>query len=82
MSKIKNKKCSAPKGTGTYWNSYSQGRIQRKKISERIFLDISYDINFIKATYAGKTQRPAKITSLEKGIVGILLIDETSSFEK
>lgn len=55
---------------------------EEKKISERIFGYISYDINFVKATYVGKTQRPAKITSLEKGIVGILLVDETSSFEK
>ena len=53
-----------------------------KKISERIFGYIPYDIKFIKATYAGKTQRPAKITALEKGIVGILLVDETVSFEK
>lgn len=53
-----------------------------KKISERIFGYISYDITFVKATYTGKTQRPAKITALEKGIVGILLVDETASFEK
>lgn len=53
-----------------------------KKISERIFGYISYDIKFIKATYTGKTQRPAKITAIEKGIVGILLIDETASFER
>lgn len=55
---------------------------EEKKISERIFGYISYDINFVKATYTGKTQRPAKITSIEKGIVGILLVDETSSFDK
>ena len=36
----------------------------------------------MRATYNGKTQRPAKITALEKGIVGILLVDESSSFEK
>ena len=30
----------------------------------------------------GKTQRPAKITAIEKGIVGIMLVDETSSFVK
>ncbi len=53
-----------------------------KKISERIFGYISYDIKFVKATYTGKTQRPAKITAIEKGIVGILLVDETASFEK
>lgn len=53
-----------------------------KKISERIFGYISYDIKFVKATYTGKTQRPAKITAIEKGVVGILLVDETTSFEK
>lgn len=53
-----------------------------KKISERIFGYISYDIKFVRAVYHGKTQRPAKITALEKGIVGILLVDETASFEK
>ncbi len=55
---------------------------EEKKISERIFGYVSYDMNFVKATYNGKTQRPAKITSIEKGIVGILLVDETSSFDK
>lgn len=53
-----------------------------KKISERIFGYIPYDIRFVKATYTGKTQRPAKITPIERGIVGILLVDETASFEK
>lgn len=53
-----------------------------KKISERIFGYIPYEIKFVKATYIGKTQRPAKITALEKGIVGILTIDDTASFEK
>lgn len=53
-----------------------------KKLSERIFGYIKYDIKFVRATYTGKTQRPAKITALEKGIVGILLVDETSSFDK
>jgi len=53
-----------------------------KKISERIFGYIPYDIKFVKATYTGKTQRPAKITPIERGIVGILLVDETASFEK
>ena len=53
-----------------------------KKISERIFGYFPFDIHFIKATYTGKTQRPAKITSLEKGIVGILQIDECASFER
>jgi hypothetical protein len=53
-----------------------------KKISERIFGFISYDIKFVRASYNGKTQRPAKITALEKGVVGILLRDKTSSLEK
>ena len=55
---------------------------EAKRISERIVGYVSYDIKFVRAIYNGKTQRPAKITALEKGIVGILLIDETSSFEK
>lgn len=55
---------------------------EAKKISERIFGYVAYDIQFTKATYTGTTQRPAKITPIEKGIVGILNVDETSSFEK
>lgn len=55
---------------------------EAKKISERIFGYLPFDIHFIKASYTGKTQRPAKITSLEKGIVGILQIDECASFER
>ena len=55
---------------------------EAKRISERIVGYIAYDIKFVRATYNGKTQRPAKITALEKGIVGILLVDESSSFEK
>lgn len=83
MSKIKkhnntvSKKIQEPIGT-----RIAKAVFEGKKISERIFGYISYDINFVKATYTGKTQRPAKITSLEKGIVGILLADETSSFDK
>lgn len=83
MSKIKKhnntvpKKIQEPIGT-----RIAKAVFEEKKISERIFGYISYDINFVKATYTGKTQRPAKITSLEKGIVGILLADETSSFDK
>ena len=83
MSKIKkhnntvSKKIQEPIGTRS-----AKAVFEEKKISERIFGYISYDINFVKATYTGKTQRPAKITSLEKGIVGILLADETSSFDK
>lgn len=53
-----------------------------KRISERIVGYVPYQIKFVHATYDGKTQRPAKITALEKGIVGILLVDESSSFEK
>lgn len=83
MSKIKIKKNAAPqKVLEPIGTRIAKAVFEEKKISERIFGYISYDINFVKATYAGKTQRPAKITSLEKGIVGILLIDETSSFEK
>lgn len=83
MSKIKkqknttHKKIQEPIGT-----RIAKAVFEAKKISERIFGYISYDVKFVKATYAGKTQRPAKITSIEKGIVGILLVDETSSFEK
>lgn len=83
MSKIKKhnnivpKKIQEPIGT-----RIAKAVFEEKKISERIFGYISYDINFVKATYTGKTQRPTKITSLEKGIVGILLADETSSFDK
>ncbi|MFR7530655.1 MAG: hypothetical protein ACLUU0_11860, partial [Anaerostipes hadrus] len=83
MSKIKKQKNAVPqKVQEPIGTRIARAVFKEKKISERIFGYISYDINFIKATYAGKTQRPAKITSLEKGIVGILLIDETSSFEK
>lgn len=83
MSKIKKQKNAVPqKAQEPIGTRIARAVFKEKKISERIFGYISYDINFIKATYAGKTQRPAKITSLEKGIVGILLIDETSSFEK
>ena len=74
---VSKKKVQEPIGT-----RIAKTVFEEKKISERIFGYISYDISFVKATYAGKTQRPAKITSLEKGIVGILLVDETASFEK
>jgi len=53
-----------------------------KRLSERIIGYIPYEINFVKATYRGKTQRPAKISPIEKGIVGILLVDGTSSFKE
>lgn len=54
---------------------------ESKMISERIVGFVPYDINFVRAKYRGKTQRPAKISSIEKGIVGILLVDGSSSFE-
>lgn len=85
MSKIKKqtKKVSTPKKVqepiGT---RIAKAVFGAKKISERIFGYISHDIKFVRAVYHGKTQRPAKITALEKGIVGILLVDETASFEK
>lgn len=84
MIKIKKqKKISAPKKVQEPIGSrIAKAVYDAKKISERIFGYISYDIKFVKAVYSGKTQRPAKITALEKGIVGILLVDETSSFEK
>ena len=83
MSKIKKQNNIVPKKAQEPIGSrIAKAVFEEKKISERIFGYISYDINFVKATYAGKTQRPAKITSIEKGIVGILLVDETSSFDK
>lgn len=53
-----------------------------KKISERIVGYLPYEVSFVRSVYAGRTQRPAKITALEKGIIGILLVDEVSSLEK
>ena len=85
MSKMKKqtKKVSTPKKVqepiGT---RIAKAVFGAKKISERIFGYISYDIKFVRAVYHGKTQRTAKITALEKGIVGILTVDETASFEK
>ncbi len=77
QKKVAPKKVQEPIGTQIAKAVYAA-----KKISERIFGYISYDIQFVKATYIGKTQRPAKITAIEKGIVGVLLVDETASFEK
>lgn len=77
QKKVAPKKVQEPIGTRIAKAVYAA-----KKISERIFGYISYDIKFVKATYTGKTQRPAKITAIEKGIVGILLVDETASFER
>lgn len=83
MSKNKKQNYIVPKKSQeTIGTRITKAVFEEKKISERIFGYIPYDINFVKATYTGKTQRPAKITSIEKGIVGILLVDETSSFDK
>ena len=85
MSKIKKqtKKVSTPKkAQEPIGTRIAKAVFGAKKISEKIFGYISYDIKFVRAVYHGKTQRPAKITALEKGIVGILLVDETASFEK
>lgn len=83
MSKLKKQKKSAPqKVQEPIGTRIAKAVFEDKRISERIVGYISYEINFVKASYVGKTQRPAKITSIEKGIVGILLVDETSSFNK
>lgn len=84
MKKIKRQKneTSSKKFQEPIGISIAKAVYSAKKISERIIGYISYDIKFVKATYTGKTQRPAKITAIEKGIVGILLVDETVSFEK
>ena len=36
-----------------------------KKISERIIGYFPYELQFVKATYFGTTQRPAKISAIE-----------------
>lgn len=84
MSKINNqqKVSTLKKVNEPISNRIAKAVSEAKKVSERIFGYISYDIKFIRAIYCGKTQLPAKITALEKGIVGILLIDTTSSFAK
>lgn len=84
MKKIKKqqKKVAPKKLQESIGTKITKAVSEAKKISERIFGYISYDIKFIRATYVGKTQRPAKITAIEKGIVGILLVDETASFER
>ena len=84
MNKIqKQKKISASKKNQEPIGSrIAKAVYDAKKLSERIFGYISYDIKFVRAVYSGKTQRPAKITAIEKGIVGILQVDDTSSFEK
>lgn len=82
MSKIKNNTPAKKKMLEPISSRIAKAVYEAKRISERIVGYVSYDIKFVRATYNGKTQRPAKITALEKGIVGILLVDETSSFEK
>lgn len=84
MTKIKKqqKKIAPKKVQESIETKIAKAVYAAKKISERIFGFISYDLKFVKATYTGRTQRPAKITAIEKGIVGILLVDETASFEK
>ena len=85
MSKIKKQQKTVPvnkKKQEPIGSRIAKAVYDAKKISERIFGYVSYEIHFVKAIYSGKTQKPAKITSLEKGIVGILLVDETASFEK
>lgn len=63
-------------------NRIAKAVSSRKKISERIIGYLPYDVKFIRAEFEGKTQRPAKITALEKGIIGILMLDEYASLEK
>ncbi len=83
MSTKKKQQTIVPKRTqDSIGTRIAKAVYEAKKISERIFGYISYDIQFVKATYYSKTQRPAKITAIEKGIVGILLVDGSSSFEK
>ena len=84
MSKKKNKtnNSATKKMQEPIGSRIAKAVYEAKKISERIVGYISYEIKFVRATYGGKTQRPAKITAIEKGIVGILLVDETASFEK
>jgi len=83
MSKIKNNNTSIiKKKQEPITNRIAKTVYEAKRISERIVGYVSYEMKFVHATYNGKTQRPAKITALEKGIVGILLVDESSSFEK
>lgn len=84
MSKVKEQKLvyNLKKTSEPIGDRIAKAVCERKKISERIFGYIPYEIIFVRAVYSGKTLRPAKITALEKGIVGILLVDGFSSFEK
>ena len=73
MSKIKKQINTAPKkAQEPIGTRIAKAVFEEKKISERIFRYISYDINLVKATYVGKTQRPAKISSLTFTSFGIL----------
>ncbi|MGC3977760.1 MAG: hypothetical protein QM751_05700 [Paludibacteraceae bacterium] len=51
-----------------------------KKISERIVGYFPLDLEICIGKYIGKSSKPAQITPLEKAVVGILLIDENSTF--
>lgn len=84
MNKIRTKSSISPKKIKEepIGDRIAKAVYDAKKISERIVGYISYDINFIRATYNGVTQRPAKITAIEKAIVGVLLVDDNSTFEK
>jgi len=53
-----------------------------KKISERIIGYIPYDLQFTMCKFIGKSNKPAQITPLEKAVVGILLLDENSTFNE
>lgn len=55
--------------------SIAQAIANVKKISERIIGYVPYDYHFICEEYEGTSVRPAKITPLERAIVGILRID-------
>lgn len=46
-----------------------------KKISERIIGYVPYNFSFVCQKYEATSNRPAKITPLERAVVGILMID-------
>lgn len=46
-----------------------------KKISERIIGYVQYDYSFVCQKYNATSNRPAKITPLERAVVGILKVD-------
>lgn len=51
-----------------------------KKISERIIGYIQYDYPFVCQKYNATSNRPAKITPLERAVVGILKVDGSQDF--